>query len=251
MGRKWRKEIGLPFAAVLLLIGVWAAAAAVIGVEIILPSPLAVLVSCGDMLSSAEFWKAIGGSTLRSLAAFGISFLVALALAIPAALKKGVERFLSPLVTILRSVPTISVIFIVMVFLPSGQVPVVIAFLIAFPMLYAGFLGGLQSVRPEWVTMSKVYRVPLGTQIRECYLPAMLPTLFTESRSAVGMTLKIVVAAEAIASTRMSLGRLLQVANVRLEGGNLLAYTLAAIAVSFLLEGAVLLIRKCVVRWEK
>ena len=248
--RKQLLNIGLPVLAVLVFVAVWWLAALAIGTELVLPSPAAVVKECGEMLASGSFWKSIGMSTLRALWAFALSLVLALVLGISAGYREGVARFLSPLVTLLRSVPTISVIFLVLVMLPSGQVPVLIGFLVVFPLLYEGTKEGCRSVDPDLVALSEVYRVPVSERIRKCYLPAMLPSLFSVCRSAIGLTLKVVIAAEAIAATGMSLGRLMNSAKVRLESGQLLAYTLAAIAVSFLLEGLVLLIRKLSLRWE-
>lgn len=248
--REVTKKILLPLCSVLLFLAVWAVAAAVIGRELILPSPLETAREFVRALGSAAFWKSLAGSTWRTLAGFGLSFLLALLLSVPAAVWSSLARFLSPVVTILRAVPTISVIFLLLVFLPSRQVPVLISFLIVFPMLYNGFLAGLTGVDEDLVALSKVYRVPLWVRVRRFYVPSMLPSLFSASRGAVGLNLKIVVAAEALAATQMSLGNLMQGASIRLEGGELLAYTLAAILVSFLLEGIVLLLEKLCVRWK-
>ena len=233
----------------MIFVAVWWIAAAGVGVEIILPAPDVVFGRFFGLFADGGFWRSLGYSVGRTLLSFVLSFVLALALALPARFSAAVAGILRPIVTVLRSVPTIAVILLMLVFMPSGQVPVLIAFLIVFPLLYEGFLSALKGVDPELAEMSRIYHVPRRTQIVRCYIPAVLPQVFASSRSAIGLGLKVIVAAEALASTGMSLGRLLQIANVSFDSAGLLAYTVMAILVSFLLEGVVLLIRKLVVRW--
>ena len=248
--RELAKKIGLPFLSLLLFVAVWQIAASALGVELILPTPASTFREFFAAFASGRFWASLGMSVLRTLVGFALSFVFALALAVLGKWSENFARFLSPLVTILRAVPTIAVIFIFMVFLSEGRLPVLISFLIVFPMLYEGFLAALRGVSGELADMSRLYRVPKSVQLRKFYIPAILPALFSVSRSAVGLNLKVVVAAEAIAYSELSLGRLLQNAGISpLDGARLLAYTLMAVLVSFLLEGIVLLLQKRFVRW--
>lgn len=243
-------KIAYPLLGAAIFVGIWWIAAACVGVEIILPAPNVVFGRFFGLFADGKFWLSLGYSVGRTLLSFALSFVLALALAVPAKFSEAFAGVLRPLVTVLRSVPTIAVILLILVFLPSGQVPVLISFLIVFPLLYEGFLSALKGVDPELAEMSRIYRVPKRVQIARCYIPAILPQVFAASRSALGLGLKVIVAAEALASTGMSLGRLMQIANVSFDSAGLLAYTIMAILVSFLLEGAVLALQKLVVRWQ-
>ena len=70
--------------------------------------------------------------------------------------------------------------------------------------------------------------------------------MFDGVLSVLGLNVKLVIAAEAIAQTRLTLGMLMQSAKINLETGRLFAYTIIAILISCLLEGVLRLIRHCV-----
>ena len=112
-----------------------------------------------------DFWHAFSGTFLRTLAAFFLSFIGASVLAVVAYLVPPVGRFLAPLVSVLRSLPTMAVILIILVWTTPKTAPVVVAFLALFPMLYAGISAALASVDPKLVEMSRVYRVPVRKRI--------------------------------------------------------------------------------------
>ena len=84
-----------------------------------------------------------------------------------------------------------------------------VAFLSLFPMLYAGILAALKEVDGELITMSRVYGVPMKKQIRELYIPSVLPYVLRESGAAVSFSLKLVVSAEVLVMTSKSLGGML------------------------------------------
>ena len=100
------------------------------------------------------------------------------------------------------------------------------------------------------IEMSALYRVPKGRQVFSLYLPAVAPEFFQAARSSVGLNLKIVIASEALALTKQSIGNMLQESKALLDTPQLFAYTIIAIVLSFLLELLVEAISRLVVRWR-
>ena len=125
-----------------------------------------------------------------------------------------------------------------------------IAGLIVFPLLYANFYSALDGISPELVNMSKLYKVPFTTRLFKMYIPSILPAMLAGVKSSVSLNLKVTIASEVIAQTRVSMGRFMQISRVYLDTAELLAWTAAAIILSYLLEWSVELIKKAVVRWR-
>ena len=80
------------------------------------------------------------------------------------------------------------------------------------------------------------------------YLPLAAPALLSQAGAILSMGLKITVSAEVLASTYRSLGYMMQNAKLAVEMPELLALTLLAVLLGFLLEGACALISKKAVK---
>ncbi|MBQ8684971.1 MAG: ABC transporter permease subunit [Clostridia bacterium] len=218
-------------AAVALLVIAYLFAHAVVGNELLVPSFSDCMKGLGGLLISGGFWRAFFSTFLRVLCAFTISFGLAVVFAIVAYLLPIFARFFAPIVAVLRSVPTLAVLLIVLVWTGSGVAPVVVAFLTLFPTLYAGLYAALLGVDRGLAEMSRVYRVPLKRRVFSLYLPSIAPLALREGAAALGLALKLVASAEVLAGTYASLGGLMQEAKAYLD----MPLLFALVCVTFLL----------------
>lgn len=145
--------------------------------------------------------------------------------------------FLSPLVSVMRSLPTMAVILIILVWTTPVQAPVAVAFLALFPLLYSGIFSALKQVDGKLVEMSKIYRVPIRKQIFGLYLPSAAPYVLREAAAALSFSLKLTVSAEVLANTYQSIGGMMQEAKIYVEVPALFALTALVVIAGFLLEG--------------
>lgn len=240
-----------PFLAVGVFFLLWFIAAKIIGLDIILPTPGRAAAELAALAGEKIFWLAVLNTLGRSLISFTYSFIFALVLSIISYLIIPVYKLLSPIVVIFRSTPTMSIILLSIIWLTSDTSPVLIAFLIIFPLLYAGFYGGLNQIDKDLIKMSKIYRVPLYIRLKELYIPGIAAPMFTSVKSAISLNVKIVIASEVIAQTKDSMGNLMQISRSYLNTAELLAWTIAAVLISYLLELLVVGVKKLVVRWER
>lgn len=98
--------------------------------------------------------------------------------------------------------------------------------------------------------MSKVYGVKKRDMLLKLYVPNVAPALFEGAAGGFSLNIKLIIAAEALASTRFSLGGLMQNAKINLEMEKLFAVTVAAIVLSVLCEWIIRLIGRAIVRWK-
>ena len=158
-------------------------------------------------------------------------------MATAAYLLPSLGHFLSPLVSVMRSLPTMAVILIILVWTTPVQAPVAVAFLALFPLLYSGIFSALKQVDGKLVEMSKIYRVPVRKQIFGLYLPSAAPYVLREAAAALSFSLKLTVSAEVLANTYQSLGGMMQEAKIYVEVPALFALTALVVIAGFLLEG--------------
>ena len=118
------------------------------------------------------------------------------------------------------------------------------------PLSYTQMYNALSSLDDGIFEMSKVYRVPKSRILTKFVLPQIAPQLIEATAGNLSFSVKLVIAGEALAQTASSLGGMINNANVYLETARLMAVTLLAVAVCFILEGAVKLLLLSCRRWQ-
>lgn len=241
-------DIALPIATLLAVLAIYAIIGKVVGIEMITPSIGKVAGEFFSLFSQASFYKAVGGTLARATLAYLLSFASAALLAMLTKAFPPLRRALSPLIILVRIMPTMSIILLALIWFNSYQSTVLVAFCVIFPMLYTSFCDGAESVDKDLVQMSKVYGVDKRSLILRLYIPQMLPTVFTGLKSSVGLNLKLIIAAEVLAQTAESMGVYMQLANINLDTATLLAWTAVAIILGGIFEGLVALAEKRTVK---
>ncbi len=232
----WKNVIQTAIALALLLIA-WVVIWACVGNEDIFPSFSSSVKAFFTYLGDRAFWRGIGSTLLRSLIAFGVSFLLAGSLAFVAYLYPSFGRIFAPIVAVLRVLPIFAIVFLMLVWTSAGIAPVLVAFLSLFPMLYAAFSGAFSGVDRQLLEMSKAYRVPLKKRIIKLYLPSVAPFVVREIGAGLGFAVKLVVSAEVLVRTARSLGNLMQeTQTVSTQLPQLFALVLAVCALGLLFE---------------
>lgn len=243
-------NIAYPLIVVAVVIAIWWIGAAVIGVSLVLPTPVEALREFFAYFADSAFWMAIGNSMWRSLYAFLISFVFALTFAVASRLWPVVYRFTRPFISVIRAIPTMSVIFILILLLDSARAPAAVAIIVIFPTLFSSFYAAICSVDEKLAEMCRVYHVGLKDRLLKLYLPNMVGGLFEGAASGFSLNIKLVIAAEVMAHTVRSFGNLMYNTNWMLETQKLFALTIAAVILSVACEWIIRLVGRAVVRWK-
>lgn len=219
--------------------------------EQIVPSPGKTLLSSWNILTDPEFWPDILFTILRGLAGFIISLIFAFLLGIPAGINKNFFHFINPLLVTIRSTPVISIILLAIIWLGNETVPVFIAFLTMFPVICVNIIEGIRSVDPDLIEMSKIYKIRRKRIIGEVYLPSIVPFLTGGISNALGFGWRAIIIGEVLSQPLRGIGTRMQVSQSYLMVSELIAWTLIAIAVSYLFETLVREIEKKIVVWKQ
>ena len=145
----------------------------------------------------------------------------------------------------MKSVPVVSFVILALIWAGSKRLSLFISFVVVFPMIYESVLAGLASADFRLLEMAQVFQIPFTRTFRFIYLPALLPYLAANCRSAIGMGIKSGIAAEVIGIPEHSIGEQLYTAKIYLETDRLFAWTAVIIAMSWFLErGFLILLEK-------
>lgn len=226
---------------------VWQIAAAAYAKPLLLPAPKAAFRALGRELTSALFWRSFGFSLFRSLCSSACACVLAIVCAFLGKAFAPVRYVLSPVVGVLRAVPTMSVILLLVIWIGGNGTPLIVSGLVIFPVLYSGVWGALSGIDAELTETARLYAGrPVYTFFR-VYLPMSAPAFLHTAGGAASLTLKLTVAAEVLAPpTHDGIGTLMQQARIYFQGGRLMALTVAVIAASLLIEFCAYALRKAI-----
>lgn len=243
-------SLGMSLAGFAFLWLVWIIAYYCVRNELLFPSVGDTFSALGALLGSGAFWRAFGGTFLRTLLAFLISFVCGAGLAALAVSFRGVRSFLAPIVSILRTFPTLAIVLFLLLWTTPFFAPVIVAALVLFPAVYAESLVSFSDAVGRFGEFARVYKVGRAKRVFGLYLPVSLPALISEGGAILSMGLKITVSGEVLAATYQSLGGMMQEAQVYLATPRLFALTVLTVLLGFLLEGACALLKKLFIKWE-
>jgi NitT/TauT family transport system permease protein len=227
------RRIRIAFLGIGLLLILWQAASAGAGSALILPSPLAVFHSFLALLSRERFWRAVGGSLSRIIAAFVICIAAGSLTGLAAGLNAFFRALIAPLLTTIRATPVLALILLAMFWFPSGIVPVFSGCLMAFPVMHTAMEAGIRAVDPSLIQMARLFEVPRTVMIRKLWIPAAAPQLRAGTKNVLGLCWKVVVAGEVLSQPRFALGSGMQESRLMLETPEVFAWA----AVTVLLCG--------------
>ena len=228
----------------------WIIAYALVGNEYVLPSFWETVKEFGRLLIEVSFWRAFGNTLLRTLWAFAFSLVLGVGLALLASLHEAVRAVFAPIISLLRTVPTMAIILMLLIWTNPRVAPVIVSLLVLFPSVYAATLAAVDEVGENYGELAKAYGVSVKRKIFKMYLPLAAPSVLKQSGAIFSMGLKITISGEVLSQTFRSLGGMMQQAQTYLDIPRLLALTILAVVLGFLLEGLCALAYKLVVRWR-
>lgn len=222
--------------AIVVWLLVWQIAALAIGQEILLVSPVSVVLRLLRLSITAAFWR----SLIFSLSRIALGFLSAMACGVVLAGLSvrfvRIRELLAPLLFTVKATPVASFVILALIWVPSRNLSVLIAFLMALPIVYANVLSGIEQTDPQLLEMAALFRVPFSRKLRYIYVSQVLPYFRTACSLALGLCWKSGIAAEVIGLPRGSIGENLYQSKIYLDTPDLFAWTLTIILISVLFE---------------
>ena len=231
MDRKKRRLISIASVTAILII--WHLASAAMKAPVILPSPVEVAKSVLSLFQDPSFLKNVVSTMLRAVFSFCIIVFLGGVLGTASGLVPALEAVLSPVITLLKATPVMSVILLAFIWFRTGTVPVFAAFLMAFPVMYVQVLNATHRLDARLQQMCTVYGISGRRRIFNFVLPSLVPAYITGARQSLSMIWKVVIAAEVLTIPQAGVGRSLQLAQIRLDTPRVFAWTVVAVILTF------------------
>ncbi len=225
--------------SIISLIVIWQLAAIIVNKEIIIPTPMQTLNALIEIVSSPHFLTAIAHTLKRVAIAFGFTVALALVLGLVSSFVPALYYVFRPLVVLCKSVPTMAVILLAIIWLRSEKAPVLVAFLVTFPIIYQNVVAGILDVDQKLIEMARSFCVSRRKMIFDIYLPSIRQYLFAGISTALGLTVKVVIAAEVLSQPSKCVGTEFQIYKMQLNTAGVFGWSLIAIVLSAGLDSLV------------
>ena len=224
------------FITIFMLFIIWVLASLIIDNAIIMPSPYATFKAFFAIFTHSEGIEVIAMTLFRLLIALFFATASGVLLGVVSGLNPPLRLALRPVVTLLRTVPVISIVVILLIVFGFSLTPYLITFLMIFPLIFQTITDGIENLDKELVDVFKLEDNDPMDAIRYCYLPLIGPQIKSAMLQAAGLGIKVLVMAEYLAQTKDSVGNALYLAKVNLNYDEVFAWTLILILLAVVLE---------------
>ena len=216
---------------------IWFLVASIVGNQLKFPGPVETIkVLFSRVIAGDGFLMTVGASLFRIITGLAMAFIAGLVTGIPAGLSKGFSDFMDPVVTVMKSTPVMSFIILAMIWFRFSTVPLIICFMMCFPVIYQNSREGLLNTDEKLVRMAQLYKVSKRKIMTGIYLKSMKPYINSAMGICLGLAFKVTVAAEVLASPDYGIGSRLYDAKIYLEPVEVFAWTFIILLLSYLLE---------------
>ena len=240
------KQIKLiPTLLSILFLGiVWEIIALKIGFPAIFPSLVDLLKQTCRLIVSENFFIEISFTILRGIIGVVFAFVLAFLLATIAAFSSFWKAFFHPIVVVSRSIPIISLVLIALFWFSPPQLPVFIALITMFPILYQNVLTGLEQTDKRFLEMARVFGKSKSNQFSNIYIPSAKKVIFDGIKTAMGFGWRAIIIGEVLAQPIHGIGSAMKQAQAYINVSELIAWTVVAIGISYLFEYIITQIQK-------
>ncbi len=238
----------LPLLTVVVIVGFWQLLSIFINLEIILPSPLVTVKEFFSCFLDSEFYLACLTTTIRAIVCYVACYVLGSVLGYLAYKYSSFKLAFSPIIALFRSIPTMSIILLILLWVNYEIAPIIIAFIVCFPLTYSNSLSGYESLDLNLFKMAKVYKLSDKIMFKYYVFPTLVDNFYNTSVSELLLCFKIVISGEVMAETAKGIGALIKLSKYNLNTGKLFAYTVTAVIIGIILElalkGIVKILRK-------
>lgn len=204
--------------------------------SLILPQPFDVFNSVVRLITDKNSIYAILSTLFRLILSLLLAFVFGFALGLLAGLKKYFAHFMNPIITMLRTIPVISVTVIILIIIGFDLAPYAITFLMLFPLIYQSIYGGIKHIDQEYIDVYNLEDNNIISKIIHCYIPLIAKDIRTSLLQSLGLGVKVLVMAEYLSQTQQSIGNELYLAKTNIEFSDVFAWSFILIIIALFFE---------------
>ena len=230
------KKIIKSAAVLLFWLLIWQIISLIISNDLLFPSPLKVFGRLFELLCEINFYITVMISFLRIAIGVVFALTAGVLLAVLSSAVPFIHDLLSPFMSVVKSTPVASFIFLLLLWIGRDVMPAVISALILLPVVWTNMETGIKQTDRNLLELAAAYKMKSAARIRYIYFPSVMPYFLSALKSSTGIAWKAGIAAEVLALPVVSIGKYIFESKLYLQTTELFAWTVATIAISAAIE---------------
>ncbi len=202
LNHEHRKVMLLRVSLILLIIGLWEAAAALQWIDpFIMSSPSRIVKTIGSLYNDGVLFMHIGVTLWETVAGFSLGTLLGIGIAIVLWWSPVVARTLDPYLVVLNSLPKIALGPVIIIWVGAGEGAIItMALLISVIVTVLSVLNGFMDVSEEKIMLMRTFGAKRLQILNMVILPASVPSIISALKINIGMTWVGVIVGEYLVS---------------------------------------------------
>ncbi len=217
-------------------LGLWLIIYNIVGLDVLIASPMGVLKRLLEFLPSGEFWLTIFNSFKGISLGYIIGVAIGSIFGIITAFSSTLNTLFKPFLTAVKTTPVVSFIILALVWLDKVSVPIFITMLMVMPVVWANVTSSIVNTDKSLIEMANAYNFGFVKKLKLIFLPSAVPSFVSACKTAVGLGWKAGIAAEVLCTPQNSIGINLRNSQVYIETVDLFAWTFVIIILCLVLE---------------
>lgn len=231
----WNNKIQIILGGILLLV-IWQLVACKINNDIYIPKLQEVYNSLVQIVTGKDFVKTVLSSFYRSLVSFSVALLLATIIGVLSSLYPFINNLLKPLNSIGKTIPTLVLVVLALIWFNKNSAPFVVGTAIVFPILYDGIVNTLTKKDKKIEEMLEIYEVPVKKRISKVYIPNIIFYILKVLVPSLSLAFKVVIAGEVHGQPKYGIGTAVQLEKMNFNTPGIFAWIVIIAIISILFE---------------
>ena len=246
----WKSKFEILIGGFILLL-VWQVIAVKVNNDIYLPKLQEVLTSLFQIVKEKDFLLIVFSSFYRTIISFGVALIFAIIMGVLSSLYPLINNLLKPLNSIGKTIPTLVLVVLALIWVDKDNAPFIVGIAIVFPILYDGILNTLTKNDKKLEEMMKIYEVPTLEKVKKVYVPNIIFYILKILVPTISLAFKVVIAGEVHGQPKYGIGSSVQLAKMNFDTPTIFAWIVIIAIISLLFELVNKILTKKYYRWQK
>ncbi|MBW6410073.1 ABC transporter permease [Clostridium weizhouense] len=246
----WRSKLGILLSCLFFLI-VWQVLATIINNDIYIPTINQIISETRNIICNDNFLKMLLSSLYRTALSYIFAVLLAVVLGVLTFLYPFFRYLMAPINAFAKTIPTMVLVVLTLVWFNKDKAPFVVGFAITFPILYEGILSNLINFDKKLIEMLDIYEVSLNDRIKGVYWPVIKFYLISIFVSTFSLAFKVVIAGEVHGQPKFGIGSAIQLEKVNFNTSGIFAWIVIIAVISIIFEFINKVFKNSTYRWKK
>lgn len=236
--------------SIIIFLAIWQGLALLINNEIYLPKVMVVLRESLNVIKDSLFFVTVGATLYRTLISFILAITLATLLGLLSVIFPKTKIILEPFNAIGKTIPTLVLVVLALIWFNKDVAPYIVGFAIAFPIIYEGVINSVLGIDKEIIEMAKIYEISERVKVKKIYIPTIKNYLIGILVSTFSLVFKVVVAGEVHGQPKFGIGSAVQLEKINFNTPGIFAWILIIALLSIVFEWVNKILKRRINKWK-